>query len=80
MFTRISANKSNEYILDKCFIPLEEFPFEILPTSKQVLERCLYFKYYRKDGVQREVSEKTNRNGYCTCKLVPETPSEAKSK
>ena len=42
MFTRKSENKSNEYILDKCFIPLEEFPFETLPTSKHVLERqCL---------------------------------------
>ena len=57
MSTRKAANKSNKYILDECFKPLEEFPLGKLPTLKQVLERCLYFKDYRKDSVQREVSE-----------------------
>ena len=42
--------------MDECFKPLEEFPFGKLPTLKQVLERCLYFKNYRKDSVQRDVS------------------------
>ena len=56
MSTRKAANKSNKYILDECFKPLEEFPLGKLPTLKQVLERCLYFKDYRKDSVQREVS------------------------
>ena len=57
MSTRKDANKSNKDILDECFKPLEEFPFGKLPTLKQVIERCLYFKDYRKDSVQREVSE-----------------------
>jgi len=56
MSTRKTANKSNKYIVDECFRPLEEFPFGKLPTLKQVLERCLYFKDYRKDSVQRDVS------------------------
>ena len=57
MSTRKAANISNKYILYECFKPLEEFSFGKLPTLKQVLERCLYFKDYRKDSVQREVSE-----------------------
>ena len=42
--------------MDECFKPLVKFPFGKLPTLKQVLERCLYFKDYRKDSVQRDVS------------------------
>ena len=38
--TRKTANKSNKYIVNKCFKPLEKFPFGKLPTLKQVLERC----------------------------------------
>ncbi|KAL7646032.1 UNVERIFIED_CONTAM: hypothetical protein RMT77_002933 [Armadillidium vulgare] len=56
MSTRKTANKSNKYIVDECFRPLEEFPSGKLPTLKQVLERCLYFKDYRKDSVQSDVS------------------------
>ena len=43
--------------MNECFKPLEEFPFGKLPTLKQVFERCLYFKDYRRDSVLREVSE-----------------------
>ena len=53
MSTRKTANK---YIVDECFKPLQKFPFGKLPTLKQVLERYLYFKDYRKDSVLRDVS------------------------
>ena len=42
--------------MNESFKPSEKFPFGKLPTLKQVLERCLYFKNYRKDSVQRDVS------------------------
>ena len=55
--TRKAANESNKDILDESFKPLKEFLFEKLPTLKQVIETCLYFKDYRKGSVQREVNE-----------------------
>ena len=57
MSTRKAAYESNKYILDECYKPLDKFPFGKLPTLKQVIETCLYFKDYRKGSVQREVSE-----------------------
>ena len=42
--------------MDEFFKPLKKFPLGKLPTLKQVLERCLYFKGYRKEDVQRDVS------------------------
>ena len=53
MSTRKTANKSNKYIVDERFKPLEKFPFGKLPTLNQMLERCLYFKDYRKDCSER---------------------------
>ena len=36
MATRKTANKSNKYIVDECFKPLEESPFGKLPTLKTI--------------------------------------------
>ncbi|KAB7504140.1 hypothetical protein Anas_12113 [Armadillidium nasatum] len=54
MCTRNSVKK---FLINECYKASEEFPPGRLPTLKQVLERCLFFKEYRTENVQREVSE-----------------------
>ncbi|KAL7631030.1 UNVERIFIED_CONTAM: hypothetical protein RMT77_018684 [Armadillidium vulgare] len=54
MCTRNSVKK---FLINECYKASEEFPPGRLPTIKQVLERCLFFKEYRTENVQREVSE-----------------------
>ena len=50
-----TGKSTDRYIINECYKPSEKFPAGRLPTLKHVIEKCLLFKDYKTDDVQRKV-------------------------
>ena len=74
--TRKSTNK---YIINECYKPSEEFPAGRLPTLKQVIERCLFFKDYKTSDVQGTVSKELFEL-WVACNVYPVSVHAIKNK
>src|SRR5215469_8862237 len=74
--TRKSINK---YIINECYKPSEEFPAGRLPTLKQVIERCLFFKDYKTSDVQGTVSKELF-DLWLACNVYPVSVHAIKNK
>ena len=46
-----TRKSTDRYIINECYKLSEEFSTGRLPTLKQVIERCLFFKDYETDDV-----------------------------